>query len=493
MEPQSLATRAIRGVFWTGSASLVQLFIPLLLYGYLPIEEMGRFEGALTIVMLMALVGSLGLGEALVQFRTADETHFSSAFWTNLVFGTAITVLIIAIAPAVAHLLSRQNPDQFRQVLILLSLLIPSASVSGIFRARLQRDLRFRPMALAEILSVLAYAVVVLTLLPFYGILSPVIGAIVREFALLVGLAAAAAWRPRFCFSLPALRQILSFGLNFTGSRGVNFLNSHLATFFIMPLLGETAHGYYKFAYRLTLLPLTRLSTTITRVSFPTFSTLQEDDDLLSRGYLKSVQSIALFAWPACTGLFVFAPEVLRLVQQLNAQEMMPALVPLRLLVLATQLKAVGIVVGSVFMARGRANWSFYWSLFSLAILIPALYLGTGYGVEGVAAVIALTALLFLVLSQHLANRLTGLGFAAYLGALVRPVAVTLSVLLVLAASRFFISGPAIVALATALFAGLLAYLLALRLFAWNLCREYWKNFRGVRLEADGAKPETPG
>ena len=34
-------------------------------------------------------------------------------------------------------------------------------------------------------------------------------------------------------------------------------------------------------------------------------------------------------------------------------------------------LKVVGTMVGSIFMAKGKAGWSFYWSLFSMAVLIP--------------------------------------------------------------------------------------------------------------------------
>ncbi len=491
-EKQSLATRAIRGVFWTGTASLVQLFVPLILYGYLPPEEMGRFEGALIIVMLVALLGGLGLGEALVQYRPAGELHFSSAFWTNLLFGLAVTILVMAAAPFVAPFFSRENPTEFRKVLTLLSLLIPFASVSGIFRAQLQRDLRFRSMALAEVVSAAVYALVVLALLTRYGILSPIVGSIAREVTYFISLWASAGWRPRFSFSLSAMRQILPFGLNFTGSRGVNFLNSHLATFVIMPLLGETAHGYYKLAHRITLLPQTRLATIFTRVTFPTFSTLQEDNARLGQSYLKSAQGIGLFLWPALVGLLVFAPEILHQVQSISGQEIMAALVPLRLLALATLLKAISMVTGSIFMAKGKTDWSLYWSLFSFSISTPALYFGAAYGVAGVAAAIALTTLVFLVLTQHLVNRLIGLSFAFYLGALVRPGLVALTVLAVLVAIRPLLPVQELAALGFAVVCGLLTCIMALRLFAWDLCREYWQGFRGRRTEVPLAPPDQP-
>jgi len=224
-----------------------------------------------------------------------------------------------------------------------------------------------------------------------------------------------------------------------------------------------------------------RLSTTITRVSFPTFSSIQDDADLLSQGYLKSVQSIALFMWPALVGLLMFAPEVLVMVEKINDLELGPALWGLRLLIVATLVKSVGIIVGSVFMAKGKASWALYWSLFSFLLLLPALYYATAYGVAGVAAAIASTALIFLLLSQHLVNRLTGLSFTDYAGGLLRPLLVSLVVLVVLVYARTVLPADPLVRLASGTGMGVVAFLAATRLFAWDLCIQVWRSLSGDR------------
>lgn len=470
-----LATQAIHGVFWTTGATLIQSLTPLILYLFLSPEELGLFETALTNVMLLALIGDLGFSSALVQSRQVEEIHFATAFWANLAFGLLLTGLIFLTAPLVSALQAPESPDLFQHIYAYLSLLIPFAAVSGIFRSRLQRELDFRHQAIAEVVSILLFLfTVVLLIWASCGIWSVVIGSVVREIALLASLAVSAAWRPRFSFSRAALREILPYSLHLTGSRALNYLSSNLPRFLITRLLGATAMAYYSFASRLTLIPLTRLSTIITRVSFPTFAVIQDDDNLLRRGYLKAVQSIALFAWPPLLGLFAFAPEVLT-----QVPGMMPARGVLRLLVIATLFKAVGVVVGSIFMAKGKANWSLYWSLFNVAVLIPAMYWAVPYGIAGVSAAIALTSLLFLVLSQHCANRLVQLGFAACLGVLARPALVTLLVVAVLAGAKFFLPTGTRWALVLGGLLGAGTYVLGLRLFAWELCHQYWRGFRG--------------
>lgn len=437
---------------------------------------MGHFEWALVIVMLLALVADLGLGSALVQFREADDRHYSAGFWAALIAGAAITGVVWVSAPWMALVLAPGDPETFARVLSTLVLLIPFAAVSGIFRARLQRELDFRRISLAEgASSALHFIVVVALLNGGFALMSPVLGAVVREAALLAGLVWAAGWHPRPRLEIGSLRQILAFGLNLTGSRCLGYLNSNLARVFIYPLLGEAAMGYFSFAYRLTLTPLTRISTVITRVFFPTFSAMQTDDALLRRFYLRTVQVVGLVYWPTVVGLLVFAPEIVGLA----GEEVSPALEPVRILAAATLIKAVGMAVGSVFLAKGRASWALYWSLFSLAVLVPLLYWATEYGVSGMAGVIAATSVLFLVLSQHLANRLIGLTFGEYLRVLVRPTLVSGVTFAVMWNLHPMMPSDPASALLLGGGVGTLVVLVALRLFAWSACRALWRNVIG--------------
>ena len=147
---QPLATHVVRGVLWTGSPVALQLATTFLFYRIVSVESMGNFEWALVIVMLLALIADLGLGSALVQFRDAEERHYSAAFWTALITGGVITGLVWVSAPWTALILAPDDSETFARVLSTLVLLVPFAAVSGIFRARLQRKLNFRHISLAE-------------------------------------------------------------------------------------------------------------------------------------------------------------------------------------------------------------------------------------------------------------------------------------------------------------------------------------------------------
>lgn len=476
---QSLGTRAARGVVWTGGAAALQLGAILVLYTVLPIADMGRFEYALILVMLLALLGNLGLSAALVQRRQVDDLHFSSAFWVNLATGLGLAIAVQLAAPWLSRWLGGGAPAEFQRALRVLAFILPCAATSGIFRARLQRALDFAAVARAELLSVVVFGVYVIPLVllrPALGVMIPLTGSVLRELGLLVGLWWGSRWCPRLRPSLHAVRSLLPFALNFTGSRVIAYVNSNVASLYIFPLLGSTALAYYKLAERLTLGPLIRLSSTITHVSLPTFSTIQDDDARIGRGYLRSVQTLVLFLGPVLATLMVFAPEVLALLER------QPALTVLQLLAAATLFKAMGTMVGSAFMAKGRADWLLRWTLFSLAVLIPALFFSVRHGIEAVAAVITATSLLFLVLSQALVNRLIGLSPAQYIRALVRPSAVVACVLVCCAAARPWLPGAPAAVLGQGVAVAGISSALALRLFGWPLVILSYQDLRGGAL-----------
>ena len=96
------------------------------------------------------------------------------------------------------------------------------------------------------------------------------------------------------------------------------------------------------------------------------------------------------------------------------------------------------------------------------------------------AQVIAAASLLFLLLSQYLANRLIGLSSATYLAALARPVLLVACVLAVLWLARPLLPGPPLAVLTAGTALGIIATLAALPLIAGDLCRTYWKSVRGT-------------
>jgi len=472
-----LATRAIRGFLWNGSASLIQLVTFTVIYAVSDLNTLGSFEWALSLVLLLTIVGELGLGAALVQLRSTEDLHFATAFWTNCIWGTCLSLVAYLSSSQLALWLGGEDSKVFENILKSMCLIIPFASVSSVIRARLQRNLDFAKVALSEVVSSACFAGIVAVMFwqaPKFGVMIPVIASVFREVGLLLCLWCSSRWFPILSWRWQCLRELLCFALNFTGSRTIAYCNSKIAHAFVFLPLGSSAMAIYSFSERLTLIPLTRLATTLNRVSFPAFSQIQDDDALLRGGYIQAVQSLIITMGSLLSVIFVFAHDILSLVQMSQAHTV------LQILAVATFLKVVGTMVGSMFMAKGRADWSFYWSVFSLITLLPAMYwLGVPRGIEGVAAVIALSSFLFLLVSQQLANHLIGLHFLDFLKQITRPILFVCLLSLSLACIRPFLAGSEWSFMLKVFAVTIMIGLALLRLIVWDLCQIFFKKLKG--------------
>ena len=120
--------------------------------------------------------------------------------------------------------------------------------------------------------------------------------------------------------------------------------------------------------------------------------------------------------------------------------------------------------------------------MFTMIILLPLLLWSVSLGLTYVSAVMAATSFLFLVLSQLLTNRLIGLRYGDYLQALARPALVTAFLLLSATALRPYLPGSALAVCLEAALVSLLLGILALRLFAWDMCWNLWRSLRGQTI-----------
>ncbi len=482
MGEQSLATRAVRGAFWTGGGIVVQLVVTLIFFKVLALEDMGYFTWAQRIVLFLPLISALGLNDALVKFQDATEAQFSTSFWACLLLGLGLYAGLVVYAEWLGVWLSAWATDvdgtAFVRVLKPMALIIPAASVSGVIRARLARDLQFRSIAISEIASVVLAAVGGLFLLFFeYGIESAVWNSVLREFVLLISLWLSARWMPHLIFKWTALRQLLGFGLNVTGANLVNYVNNNLdKVYFVFILLGPVANALYTFAYQYTMMPLTRAGQILTRVCFPAFAKVQDDDAVLGRAYLRTVGMIALGAWPILASAFVFAPEFLWVIK---GKEMASVLQVLQLLIIAGMLKSVGTVVGSVFLAKGKAHWSFRWTVINLIVFVPALFYGVQYGLDGIAVVIAILSFLAMIVTQFLVNKLIALSWTDYLSALTRPALIACLLGGVLWFLKPLMGHDPLLVLVVGGVVGGGLYGLGIRFLAWSLVMRFWRDFRG--------------
>jgi PST family polysaccharide transporter/lipopolysaccharide exporter len=90
------------------------------------------------------------------------------------------------------------------------------------------------------------------------------------------------------------------------------------------------------------------------KVTFPTFSRLQDQKELLHRSIEKSIYYISFFVFPALAGIALIAPDVVNLIPKYN--KWLPALIPLYLLSVNAAIASVTTPLTNAFNAVGKIS-----------------------------------------------------------------------------------------------------------------------------------------
>jgi O-antigen/teichoic acid export membrane protein len=222
----------------------------------------------------------------------------------------------------------------------------------------------------------------------------------------------------------------------------------------------------------MAVFPLTQISSIITRVTFPTFSTIQDDNARLRAGYLKAIKYTSLITFPMLAELAVIAPEFIPIV---IGEKWMPMVLPLQILCIAGVLKSVGTHVGTILLSKGRSDIQFKWNIFAAIVLPIAILVGVQQGITGVATAITVVGSFLFLIIQKIANRLIDLSFHDFFKALY-PAAAGSTILIVSVLSfqrlSIFISLQDITSLIGSMITGTMLYMLAIWIIDNNSFKE---------------------
>jgi PST family polysaccharide transporter len=393
------------GIRWTSVGhvlgQLLRFCVSLVLVRLLAPEDFGLLGMAVVITGFVALFQTMGTHGAVIQRKELSATFTNSIATLNVALGATLTGALIATAPVVTAIYGRPDVTPIVQVLACTFLIY---SVGSIHTSLLNRDMRFGRLVAIEVTTTIAQAAVAVTLAALgWRVWALVTGNIVAALMTTGLLSIASSWRVRWSFDWAEIRPILGFSFHLTGVNTIDYAVKNVDKLIIGSFLGPDALGYYWLAYSLCMLPADALTRILSRVLFPAFSRIQDDNAELRAAVQRTIGLTVLVVLPVMTGLAVVArPFVLTVIGAKWA-----TIVPVvTILVSVGILQAIAGPLANVYLAKGHSQWLFRWNVASGALVIGSIVVGAGWGLTGVATahaavMVPLTAL-FLALPFRL-------------------------------------------------------------------------------------------
>jgi len=149
--------------------------------------------------------------------------------------------------------------------------------------------------------------------------------------------------------------------------------------------------------------PLQNISAVISKVLFPAFSLIQGDNEKFRDAYLKSTRYIAFITFPMMFGLFAVADEF---ILTIFGPKWEPTIFLFKVLCFVGMLQSINTTVGQIYLAKGKTDWMFKWSIFATSVTLIAICIGMVWSVEGVVIAYLIRSLILLYPAYSIPFRL---------------------------------------------------------------------------------------
>ncbi|MBT5305267.1 MAG: MOP flippase family protein [Candidatus Scalindua sp.] len=403
-------TRTINSLSWSAISQTVtqvlNFIIGVILVRLLTPDVFGLMGMVGVLAGFASLFSDLGMGAALIQKKDAEQKHYSSIFWINIILGIALMTIFMCAAPWIAGFY--KEPDLV-PLTYLISLNFFVGSFNIVQKTLMQKKMNFKSLAIVEIVVlVFSGSIAIVLAVSGFGVWSLAIKSLLSTSIAVVLMWYISGWRPRFLIDWMAVRELLGFSSNLFGFRTMNYFIRNADNLLVGRFLGSSALGLYDKAYSMMLFPLNNISRVIERVMFPAFSSIQEDKLRIKNIYLQITRSVALITFPMMFGLLVVTESFVITVFGSQWSGMIPVM---QALSIVGAIQSIGTLNGNIYLSQGRTGLQFKVGTVLGILGVVAIVVGLQWGIKGVAHSYALFSLLAAGPGIKIAVSLVGITF----------------------------------------------------------------------------------
>ncbi len=375
------------------AASFVSLMIMARLLGP---ADYGLIGMVTAVTGVLALFRDFGLSSAAIQRPTLSDDESSTLFWINLLIGAGLTLLGVALAPAIAAFYHDRRLIAVTMVMA-ASFLFNAAGIQH--GAHLQREMRFTALSIIYTTGAMVSATVGIgAALAGFGYWSLVALNVTSPLVITVGCWVATRWIPKLPRRLRSIRSMLGFGGTLTLNGLVAYVAYNLEKILLGRFWGPAALGIYGRSYNLINLPTSNLNSAAGEVTFSALSRLQAEPARLRNYFLKAYSLVLALTLPVTVAFALFPGDVIQFVLGPKWSAAAPIL---RVLAPTIVIFAVINPLGWLMYSVGLVKRSLKIALVFAPLIIMGYVIGLPHGPNGVA--LAYSAVMMLWVFPHIA------------------------------------------------------------------------------------------
>jgi O-antigen/teichoic acid export membrane protein len=304
---------------------------------------------------------------------------------------------------------------ELTDIVRVLAVLFPITGLSVVNQSLLQREMKFRQLAMVDFVAyAVGYGLVgILLALQGWGVWALAIAQLGSSSLKTILLTTVNRTRIQFALHGAECRELLSFGGGFSLSRIASYMALQADNLVVGRLMGAAALGLYGRAYQFLMAPTNLLGTLTDNVLFPAMAAVQGEKERLARAYMRATAAIVMLTLPLSALLIVLAPEFIAVLLGPGWQGVVaPFQILAGVLVFRVSYKVSSCLIRATGMVYRNA-WR-QW-VYALAVTVGA-WAGHFAGLTGVASGVAIAIMINYALMLSLSIRITGIALREIVG-----------------------------------------------------------------------------
>ena len=406
---ESIAKKSVHGVIaLTSRTFFIQLLgiaASFILTLYLDEFSFGVFAIVSSIIIFFNYFQDIGLAASLIQRKeTPTLIDYRTVFTIQQIVVLALVIPSIIFSGNIVSVYGLAADGQLLFIALLVSFFINS--VRTVPTVMLERNLNYNKLVIPEIVEGIVYNVALIVgAVMGLGVTSFTIAVLLRSVGGLIATYIIQPWSIGIAFNKDSLKHLLSFGLPFQLNSILALFKDHFLTLYLGVILPLSQLGIIAFAQKLAFLPLRLIMDNIIKITFPSYSRLQDDKKSLRIAIEKSLFVISFFIFPVSVMIIMFTPFLIEFIPRYAKWQ--PAVLSVLFFALSTVLSSISTPLTNFLNAIGKVKITLYFMVFwTITTWIATVIAVNMVGYNGVAIAAFLVSLssvgVFIVCKKYL-------------------------------------------------------------------------------------------
>lgn len=335
--------------FYRGFSKGAGLIKTIIVARILSPQQFGLFGVVSIGLNLFETFSETGIESALIHQKEIKAVDISTAWVILLVRSFLISLVLFLVAPFIASFFNVPEVVPFIRVISIVPIIRSLRNPQIVF---FKRNLDFKKesymLTTGAAMEVVVGVVATIITQNIWGlvisILAGGLGELIMSYLL---ISFPKITKPKWS----VVKKQLEFGRWVWGSSALSYLVNQGDDMVVGKILGPVALGFYQNAFKLASVPATQITGTITQVTFPAFSSIQDDFPRLKRAFTKGFIFTTLVTLPICLITLIFADPLTRIIY---GQEWLPLVPALRILSIFGAVRAISGLMGPLANALGK-------------------------------------------------------------------------------------------------------------------------------------------